>query len=544
MDYKDLANLIFPDAKPITYYEEKYPERNLPEGAYVSRFAPSPTGFVHLGSLYQALVTAKVTKQCNGVFFLRIEDTDQKREVENGVNIIVNGLKDFGIIPDEGMTSDTTEKGEYGPYLQTNRKEIYEAYAKHLIEQGLAYPCFCTPEELDEMRKKQEASGVRPGYYGVWAKYRTLPVDEAIEKIKAGEKYIVRFKSPGREDRKVKYHDIIKGNVEFPENDQDLVIIKSDGLPTYHFASTVDDHLMRTTLIIRGDEWISSMPIHIQLYGCLGFKPPKYAHIAPIMKNDEGGKRKLSKRKDPEANVDYFTEIGVPKEAIKEYLINIANSNFEGWRKGNPDKDFDEFEFKLDKMSVSGALFDMVKILDVSKGVISRFDTKTVFEESLKWAEKYDDSLVKLLSDKEYAMKVLGIERGNAKPRKDIAKWSDVKDNIIYMYEAPNEYDYDKINGEEAKKILEDYKNVYSYEADKDTWFNSIKDVAEKNGYAREVKEFKANPEAYPGHVGDVSTVIRVAISGRRNTPDLYEIMQVLGKEKVIERIDIAISKI
>ena len=392
MDYKDLANLIFPDAKPISYYEEKYPERNLPEGAVVTRFAPSPTGFVHLGSLYQSLIARTVATKTNGVYFLRIEDTDQKREVENGVSLIVKGLADFGIVADEGMTGEDSEIGEYGPYIQSKRKDIYQAYAKHLIEEGLAYPCFMSQEELDEMRKKQEAAGVRPGYYGVWAKYRTLPVDEAAEKIKAGEPYIIRFKSPGREDKKVRYHDVIKGNVEFPENDIDLIIIKSDGLPTYHFASVCDDHLMHTNMVIRGDEWLSSMPTHIQLYGCMGFKAPKFAHIAPIMKNDEGGKRKLSKRKDPEANVEYYTELGVPKDAIIEYLYNIANSNFEGWRKGNKEASINDFDFKIDKMSVSGALFDIVKILDISKTVISRYDAETVFGELYKeLQEKYPE---------------------------------------------------------------------------------------------------------------------------------------------------------
>ncbi len=544
MDYKDLANWIFPDAKPISYYEEKYPERNLPEGAVVTRFAPSPTGFVHLGSLYQSLIARTVATKTNGVYFLRIEDTDQKREVENGVSLIVKGLADFGIVADEGMTGEDSEIGEYGPYIQSKRKEIYQAYAKHLIEEGLAYPCFMSQEELDEMRKKQETAGVRPGYYGVWAKYRTLPVDEAAEKIKAGEPYIIRFKSPGREDKKVRYHDVIKGNVEFPENDIDLIIIKSDGLPTYHFASVCDDHLMHTNMVIRGDEWLSSMPTHIQLYGCMGFKAPKFAHIAPIMKNDEGGKRKLSKRKDPEANVEYYTELGVPKDAIIEYLYNIANSNFEGWRKGNKEASINDFDFKIDKMSVSGALFDIVKILDISKTVISRYDAETVYNESLKWAKVYDEDLAKTLEDKEYALKVFGIERGNAKPRKDVAKWSDVKDNISHMYEDPTEYDFDSIAGEDAKKIAEEYIKIYDENDDNEAWFNKVKDLAGNCGYAREVKEYKENPDNWPGHVGDVSTAIRVIVTGRRNTPNLCEIMKVLGKDTVIRRLENAIKNI
>ena len=551
MDYKELADLIFPDAKEISYYEEKYPERNLPEGAIVTRFAPSPTGFVHLGSLYQVVVARKMAKQTKGVFFLRVEDTDQKREVENGVTGIIESLKDFGLTPDEGMTSETEEIGNYGPYKQSLRKEIYQAYAKHLLAQGKAYPCFASAEELDEMRAKQEAAKVRTGYYGVWAKYRNLPVEDAAEKIKNGEPYIIRLKSPGREDRKIKHKDLIKGNVDFPENDQDIVIIKADGLPTYHFAHAVDDHLMHTTHVIRGDEWLSSVPLHLQLFQMLEFKAPKYAHIAPIMKEDEGGKRKLSKRKDPEAAVSYYTEIGVPKEAVIEYLLNIANSNFELWRKQNPMASIDEFELQLNKMSVSGALFDIVKILDISKTVISKYSKEEIYEEAVKWAKVYNKELFDLLQDKEYALKVFGIERGNAKPRKDIAKWEDVMDNISYMYDREfykkeKEYEYQKVTDKELiKKILTLYMEKYYNEADdKQTWFDRMKDLSEEIGFAREVKEYKANPEAYQGHVGDVSTVIRVALTSRSNTPDMYEIMQALEKERIFKRFETAIEKL
>lgn len=549
MNYKDLANLIFPDAKEISYYEEKYPERNLPEGAVVTRFAPSPTGFVHIGGLYQSLIALQLTKKNNGVFFLRIEDTDQKREVENGVIDIVNSLKDFNMSPDEGMISDTKEIGNYGPYKQSLRKDIYQAYAKYLIEQGKAYPCFCTTEEVEEIRKKQESAKIRPGYYGVWAKCRNLTVEEAAEKIKNGENYIIRFKSPGREDRKIKHHDIIKGNVDFPENDQDIVIIKADGLPTYHFAHAIDDHLMRTTHVIRGDEWLSSVPLHLQLFHELGFKAPKYAHISPIMKNDNGNKRKLSKRKDPEAAVSYYKEEGIPENAVKEYLLNIANSTFENWRRANPDQDMDEFDFNLNKMSVSGALFDMIKLLDIGKTVISKMTAEEVYKNALKWAQRYDQELEKMLQDKEYSLKVFGIERGNKKPRKDISKWSDVKNSIIYMFDdkflnANAEYEYAKVSDkQEIKRILTAYLNEYfDINDDKDTWFNKIKDLAEKCGYAREVKEFKANPENWPGHVGDISTVLRVALTGRQNTPDMYEIMQVLGKESIENRLNKAIE--
>lgn len=544
MDYKDLAELIFPDAKDISYYEEKYPERNLPEGAIVTRFAPSPTGYVHIGGLYQCVLEGLLTKKTNGVFLLRVEDTDQKREVENGVAGIVDSLKNFDIEYDEGLISETEEKGNYGPYKQSLRGDIYQAYAKYLIAQGKAYPCFATPEELEELRAKQEAAKIRPGYYGVWAKYRNLTVEEAAEKIKNGESYVVRFKSPGREDRKIKHKDVIKGNIEFPENDLDIIIIKGDGLPTYHFAHVVDDHLMRTTHVIRGDEWLSSVPLHLQLFQVLGFKAPKYAHIAPIMKNDEGNKRKLSKRKDPEAAVSYYSEVGIPKEAVKEYLLNIANSTFENWRRQNPDKKMEEFDLQLNKMSVSGALFDMVKLLDVSKIVISKMTAEEVYENTLNWAKIYDQELVNILEkDKEYSLKVLGIERGNAKPRKDIAKWSDVKENISYMFDElykkdESDYPFQVINEpEEINKILDLYINKYYNENDdKQAWFDSIKELAGEMGYAKEVKEFKANPGMYKAHVGDVSTVLRIALTKRTNTPDMYEIMHVLGKEKMEER--------
>lgn len=544
MDYKDLAELIFPDAKDISYYEEKYPERNLPEGAVVTRFAPSPTGYVHIGGLYQCVLESVLTKRTNGVLYLRVEDTDQKREVENGVAGIVDSLRNFDIEYAEGLISENEEKGNYGPYKQSLRGDIYQAYAKYLIAQGKAYPCFATPEELDELRSKQEAAKIRPGYYGVWAKYRTLTIEEAAEKIKNGESYVVRFKSPGREDRKIKHKDVIKGNIEFPENDLDIVIIKGDGLPTYHFAHVVDDHLMRTTHVIRCDEWVSSIPIHLQLFYEMGFKAPKYAHYAPIMKDDEGKKRKISKRKDPEAAVEFYYKEGIPAQSVKEYLLNIANSTFENWRRANPDKSIDEFDFQLNKMSVSGALFDMVKLLDVSKNVISKYSAQRVYDEALAWAKEFDTELAEMLSsDKEYALRVLGIERGNAKPRKDLSKWSELKYTISYMFndkfDKNAEFEYGKISDKDMiSKITKLYVEKYfDINDDKQTWFDKMKDLAEEVGFAREVKMFKAEPEKWPGHVGDISTVIRVTLTGRQNTPDLYEIMQVLGKEVVAERL-------
>lgn len=551
MNYQELANLIFPEAKDISYYEEKYPERNLPEGAIVTRIAPSPTGFSHIGGLYQGLIARKLADQTKGVFFLRIEDTDQKREVKNGTSEIVESLTNFGVAPDEGMISETESKGEYGPYKQSERKEIYQAYAKYAIAQGKAYPCFCTPEETEEIRNKQEVAKIRPGYYGIWAKCRNLTLEEMAEKIKAGEKYIIRFKSPGREDRKIQHKDIIKGKVDFPENDQDIVIIKADGLPTYHFAHIVDDHLMRTTHVIRGDEWLSSVPLHLQLFHEMGFKAPKYAHIAPIMKNDNGNKRKLSKRKDPEAAVRYYAEMGIPPEAVKEYLLNIANSTFENWRRANPDKSSDEFELTLTKMSVSGALFDMVKLLDVAKTVISKMTAEDIYQETVAWAKIHDQSLVDLLADKKYALQIFGIERGNKKPRKDISKWSDIKENIDYMYDElfeqnQDEYPYQVIQDpEKISQILRLYEEkYYDQNDDKQTWFNKIKALAGEMGYAEEVKEFKANPNKYEAHVGDVSTVLRVALTKRTNTPDMYEIMQVLGKERIMNRFKQAMKKV
>ena len=548
MTYKELADLIFPNAKEISYYEEKYPRRNLKEGAVVIRVAPSPTGNVHIGTIYQALINKKVAKQTGGVFYTRIEDTDQKREIEGGINQIIQSLKDFDLEPDEGMINENEWKGEYGPYKQSLRKVIYESYAKYMLELGKAYPSFESQEELEEIRKQQEAAKVRTGYYGVWAKYRNLSLDEYAEKIKNGESYIIRFKSPGREDRKIRHKDIIKGNVDFPENDQDVVIIKADGLPTYHFAHIVDDHLMGTTVVTRGDEWLSSVPLHLQLFQEIGFVPPKYAHTPTLLKNDNGNKRKISKRKDPEAAASYYTELGIPTLAVKEYLLNIANSSFENWRRQNKEASIDDFNFELNKMSVSGALFDMVKLLDISKIVISRYSAEEVYNESYKWATEHDKELLELLSDKDYSLKVLGIERGNIKPRKDIAKWEDVKENIIYMYDnkflnEKLEYPYQVIKDkEEINKILKLYiEKYYNEKDDKDIWFSKIKDLAGEMGYAKEVKEFKLNPNLYKAHVGDVSTVLRVALTGRTNTPDMYEIMQVLGKESIIKRFNKAI---
>lgn len=547
MDYKDLADVIYPDAKPIEYYENKYPARNLPEGAEVVRIGPSPTGFVHVGTIYQALLNQTIARQSHGIFFVRIEDTDQNRKIENGATDIINSLKNFDISYDEGMISEDESKGDYGPYKQSERLEIYHAYAKHLIEIGRAYPCFATQEEIEDIRKKQEAAKLLTGFYGPWAIYRELPVDEAIARIKRGDEFVIRLRSQGREDRRIRVKDLIKGKLEFPENYMDAVLIKKDGFPVYHFAHVVDDHLMHTTIVVRGEEWMPSLPLHLELFQAFEMMPPKYAHTPNMLKEDNGKKRKISKRKDPEAAVSYYSEEGIPSLALKEYLMNIINSNFEGWRKGNPDKDITEFKMELSKMNASGAIFDTVKLLDVSKNVIARYSASDLYDAVSSWASKYDAELSKLLSDKEYSLKVFGIERDNSKkPRKDVAKWNEVKNNIIYMYDRPTEYDFDfeKINSDDTKNILNEYINVFDINDDKDTWFSKIKDVAEKFGYAREVKEYKANPDDFKGHVGDISTAIRVSITGRRNTPDLYEILEVLGKDEVKARLELAISKI
>ena len=546
-DNKKLAELLFSNiTKTPEEYEAMYPERDLPEGARVTRFAPSPTGYLHIGGLFAALIAKLTADTTNGVFFLRIEDTDKKREVEDGISHIVNGLHGFGIDPDEGIMGMDSESGAYGPYQQSKRKEIYQTYAKRLVEEGFAYPCFCTAEELDAMRAKQEEAGVTPGYYGEYASCRNLSYEEVEEKIKAGAPYVLRLKSPGTPDGKITYQDMIKGKIEMPENQTDIVLLKTDGIPTYHFAHCIDDHLMHTTHVVRGDEWISSVPTHIQLFKVCGFKVPKYAHIAPIMKLDDGNKRKLSKRKDPEAAVSYYLEEGYPKESVLEYLLTLANSNFEDWRRANKEAPLSAFPFNLKKMSVSGALFDLVKLNDVSKNVISVMPAETVLEKTLVWAKEYNLDFYQLLSaDTEKAKAILQIDRGNKKPRKDIAKWSDVPAYAAYFYNELYTADYTlpaNIAPADAAAILKAYQEVYNPADDKDAWFQRMKDLCEPLGFTPNVKEYKANPDAYKGHVGDVSTVIRVAATSRTNTPDLYYILQILGKEEVLHRLDQAIS--
>lgn len=546
-DYDRLAELLFPDIdKTPEYYEEMYPERDLPEGARVTRFAPSPTGYLHIGGLFAAMVAKLTTSTTGGVFFLRIEDTDKKREVEDGVTGIIDGLKAFGIEPDEGMTGPDTWEGDYGPYLQSARKDIYQTYAKDLVRRGFAYPCFCTAEELDELRKKQEAEGVNPGYYGEYAMWRDRSYDEYAEKVQAGVPWVLRLRSPGKPDGKIKVQDMIKGKMELPDNITDIVLLKTDGIPTYHFAHCIDDHLMHTTHVVRGDEWVSSIPTHIQLFRVCGFKPPKYAHIAPIMKLDGGGKRKLSKRKDPEAAVSYYVEEGYPKESVLEYLLTLANSNFEDWRRANKTAPLSEFPFNLKKMGVSGALFDLAKLNDVSKNVISRMEALTVLKCTMAWAEVYDVPFFnRLAADTDKALAIISIGRGGKKPRKDIAKWSDMPEYMAYFYDEsyePNYADPDNVTRADAAAILEKYREIYDINDDGQVWFDKVKSLCEPFGYTPNVKEYKNDPDAFKGHVGHVSTVIRIAVTGRTNTPDLCTIMKILGADEVESRLNEAIA--
>lgn len=543
-DCKALAKLLFPDVtKTVEDLEKEYPERGLKEGTRVTRFAPSPTGYLHIGAFYTALVNLLTANASDGVAYLRIEDTDKKREVTDGVSAIVDGFKDFGVEFTEGVTGFGTEKGAYGPYTQSLRAEIYHVVAKSLVENGLAYPCFCTAEELTELRAAQEKDGALiTGYFGKYAKCRDLTLEEIEAKLKENKPYVLRFYSQGDEQKRIMFEDMIRGKIEMPENVIDEVLLKSDGIPTYHFAHICDDHFMRTTHVIRAEEWLSSVPKHIAIFKACGFKVPKYAHVSQVMKLDEedGNKRKISKRKDPEAAVSFFFEAGFPKESILEYLLTLINSNFEDWRRANPAADIYAFPFNLKKMSPSGCLFDLVKLNDISKNVISVMKAETVYELIGEWAQKYDSDFYAVFTrDKAFSTAMVNIDREGAKPRKDIAKWEEVKEYFSYMF---NEYytpSFDlpeNIAMEDAKAILAEYVKVYDPEDDKDEWFNKIKALCEPLGFTPNVKEYKQNPESFKGHVGDVSTVIRLALTGRKNTPDLHAIMKLLGKDEVIKR--------
>lgn len=551
MDNKKLAELLFPHInKTPDYYEELYPERGLAEGARVTRFAPSPTGYLHIGGLFGALVDVLTAQSTGGVAYLRIEDTDKKREIDDGVSAIINGFDYFGVEFNEGVTGFGTEKGAYGPYTQSQRAEVYQTIAKSLVEKGLAYPCFCTAEEIGEIREQQENGGALiRGYFGKWAKCRELTIEDIEKNLAEGKPWVLRLRSGGSEDKKIIFDDVIRGKIEMPENIIDEVLLKSDGIPTYHFAHACDDHFMRTTHVIRGEEWISSVPKHIELFKACGYKVPKYAHTPQVLKTDEetGDKRKLSKRKDPEAAVGYFVEGGFPKESVLEYLLTLINSNFEDWRRANPKEDISKFPFNLKKMSSSGCLFDLVKLNDVSKNVISVMSAKEVYSNVADWAKVYDPEFYEIFTaDPEFSTAVMNIDRENPKPRKDIARWSEVKDYVAYFFKPLYQADYalpDNISADDAKAIAEKYLAEFDLADDKDQWFARIKDMCEPLGFTPNVKEYKKNPDAFKGHVGDVSTVIRIALTSRRNTPDLYSIMQLLGADEIKARLAEAIAK-
>lgn len=539
MTNKDLANLLFPNVtKTIEDYEKIYPERQLKEGAIVSRFAPSPTGRVHMGNLFASFVPEVFARQTDGVFILRIEDTDAKRAIENGIELILDDLKNYNYKIDE----NPIDGGNYGPYIQTERKEIYDAFAKYLVSIGRAYPCFCSEEDLTNMRSEQEAKKERIGYYGKYAKCRNLTYEEVKAHLDNGDKYVIRLRSKGDFNKKIIFKDLIKGTIELPENDLDQVIIKSDGIPPYAFAHVVDDHLMRVTHVTRDDSYISSVPYHMELWEAFNFKKPKFAHLLPLCIKDGETIRKISKRKDPEAAVSFYHERGIPKEAIKLYFATLLNSNFEEWYLQNQDKSYRDFTFTFNKMSKSGPLFDLDKLLNISRNYISRLTKDEVYDDLLSWSNTYDKDFYNLIIKyKEYTKNILNIERQQKKPRKDYSSYSDIKDQVFYMYDElynPDNYEWGQITDKkEINTILNLYMEKYYDVSDKDIWFNNIKLLSEELGYAGNMKDYKNNPENYKGSVADVSTVLRVAITSKSMTPDLYEIMRLLGKDRIIERI-------
>lgn len=539
MNNKEYADYLIPNVlHDYEYYEKLYPERNLDDSAIVTRCAPSPTGKLHMGSLMQALTSLVYANQTNGVLYLRIEDTDHKREIEDGVNQIVKDFKNLDIDFNEGYSFG----GNYGPYLQSERGDIYKAYAKKLIEKDLAYPCFCSEDDLNKIRELQESKKARIGYYGKYAKCRYLTKEQVLEKINNGEKYIIRLKSPGSFYNKAVLNDAIRGKIEQPENDIDIIIIKSDGLPTYHFAHAVDDHLMHTTHIIRGDEWVASYPIHEQLFKVLGFKLPTYAHISPINVKDGNTIRKLSKRKDPWAAMSFYDENGIPNDAIKLYLSTLINSNFEEWYNENPEKSFTDFKFSFDKMSVSGPIFDVEKLNNIAKTYFSRLPAEKIYDELLKYTKKYDEEFYQLvLNNKEYMLNILNIERGTDKPRKDIACYKDVKKYFWYMFDELFEKNHDMY--EEMPNISEDLlknyvNNIYDENSDESLWFSSLKEFADNNGFTSDRKAYKANPENYKGTTADFCKAIRIIITKKNQSPNLYDIIKLIGKDRLLKRID------
>ena len=540
-DTKKLAEILFSDIDTVPDdMEARFPARDLPEGAMVTRLGPSPTGFIHLGNLYGAFVDERLAHQSGGTFFLRIEDTDDKRYVEGAVDIVIDSLDFFGIEFDEGASKDG-DKGDYGPYSQSERKEIYQTYVKRLVEEGNAYPCFLTEEEISEIRAGQEAEKLTPGIYGKFASCRDLTVEEVEERIAKGMPYVIRLRSGGDPDdpKEISVDDAIRGTITMPENIQDVVILKTNGIPTYHFAHAVDDHLMRTTHVVRGEEWLSSLPTHVELFDKLGFELPAYCHTAVLMKSDNGNKRKLSKRKDPELSLDFYKETGYHPAAVREYLLTILNSNFEEWRAENPEAPIDDFDFTLDKMSTSGALFDLDKLNDVSKDTLVRIPAEELYTFLTDWAKIYRPEAMEDLSDKEYLLKILDLGRSGGKPRKDFVTAGQMLDFIGYFFDDMFKIEdaFPEEAADDAGAILSAYLETYDHSDDQETWFGKIREIATELGYAAKPKDYKKNPDDYKGHVGHVSTVIRIAITGRSQSPDIWEIQQILGEAKTKERI-------
>ena len=538
----DISQLLFPDIKEsVKDILKRYPKRDIKQGELILRFAPSPTGFIHIGNIYTSLVGYILTKRSNGVFILRIEDTDKVREVKDGITQIVEGLQNFGIQFDEGMVNEKESKGEYGPYIQSERKDIYKIFAKDLVSKGLAYPCFCTTEELEDIRKEQTNSGCRTGYFGKWAKWRDAKVEDIKKELDLGNPFVIRLYSKGNIENKINTKDLIKGGITLSENDMDSVLLKSDGLPTYHFAHPIDDTLMGISFVLRGDEWLSSQPLHMEIFDALGFEQLQYGHISPLMKIENGGKRKLSKRKDPESAVSYYVENGYPINAVKDYLLNIANSNFYDWRVQNPDKDILDFELKLEKFNKAGALFDITKLNDISKEYISTLSAQEVYDFVLEWAEKFNTDIhTKLVNQKDYCLSILNIEREGFKIRKDLVKWSDIPQQFeIFFDDMFNKCEKEEIDMDKGtqENILNEFVDTYYFGDDSTEWFSKIKRIGEKNGFCSDYKEYEKHPKKYKGKVGDVAMILRVATTGRKQTPDLYQVMQVMGESRVRERI-------
>ena len=543
MDLKKLASRLIPDKNllPPEEYEKIYPERDIDKGAEVTRLAPSPTGFIHLGNLYSALADERAAHTSGGIFYLRIEDTDEKRKVEGAVESVIRSLKYFGLKFDEGAEIDSP-LNKYGPYYQRQRAEIYRSFVKKLIEEGLAYPCFCTAEELDAVREKQTENKQTTGYYGAYAKCRNLSEEQIYKNLDEKKPFVIRLKSQGSIENKFTFRDAIKGDITVTENDQDVVILKSDGIPTYHFAHAIDDHFMRTTLVIRGEEWLSSLPIHLELHKVLGFKPPRYAHTCSLMKMDGETKRKLSKRKDPELSLDYYRKAGYYPLAVVKYLMTVLNSNFEEWSLKNPDADYRDFKFKIDKMGKSGALFDLEKLCDVSKTEISKLSAEECYGFLNSWVEEFGTDTDKArFKDKEYLVKILNLIMGTGgkKRRKDIERAEQGVRLIEYFFDdLCSHYDKFRFDDKTVTAVLEGFAKVYDTADDNSAWFAKLKAVASNAGFAAEMSEWKAHPENYKGSVSDAAEILRIAITGKANSPDLCTIMGILGKERCLKRLN------